>query len=76
MSRDRESLLQQLEVAKQRVSAGELKLVHQKLIIDSLRATQGDPDSAREKLRSLEVEQDACIAEIDRILDELDRIRP
>ncbi len=71
---DRDGLLAQLQAAKRKVAASDELIAEQRQIVVSLRLAGSDTSLAEETLSTLQVGQEAHLAEIERILDELDRI--
>lgn len=71
---DRDGLLAQLQAAKRKVAASDGLIAEQRQIVVSLRLAGSDTSLAEETLSALQVGQEAHLAEIERILDELDRI--
>lgn len=66
--------MQRLEDAKKRHAESGMYVESQKLIIASLRVRTGDVTEAEKLLQTFERDQENQLAEIERILDELDKM--
>jgi hypothetical protein len=71
---DRVTLVNRLESAKRRVGACDTLVAHQKSVIESLRSAGNDTNLAEETLRTLEIVQQEYLAEVEELLDQLDRV--
>ena len=68
-------MLQHLKEAEEHVQGGDELLRRQRALIDELDRDGHDTSTAREVLRTLERSQSMHIADRDRILDEVERLR-
>jgi hypothetical protein len=70
----RERLLEELQQAKRRVARCQTLIAKQKASIARLNSLGADKSEADEALARLETTQDIHFAEVERILDELDKL--
>ena len=70
-----ERMLRHLKEAEQHVQNGEELLKRQRVLVDELDRDGHDTSTAREVLRTLEQSQSMHIADRDRVLEEVERLR-